>query len=190
MGGNSAYWPDLAHQGNNYFSIDFSWRNVFAGVGHSKYSQNNIPVLAAAGGKVIVSADSGPSFPNGNYIVIDHDYDGSLLTGFTTRYLHLKDRPMRSDGSPLKTGDIVSQGDQIGTMGTTGQLNGTATSTGVHLHFGVRYNNSGASSVPELAKVIMDGWLLKSFQTECSANQVTGVPIDLIRYYRSLNRAY
>ncbi|MDO8604149.1 MAG: DNRLRE domain-containing protein [bacterium] len=176
-------WYDKAHDGSNYFSVDFSWRNV-ADSGATIYgSTSNIPVLAAAGGKVIIPSDSGPTFPNGNYVVIDHDYDGNPNTGITTRYLHLKNTPA------VISGQMVLQGDQIGVMGTTGQIWNSskgiweATSTGVHLHFGARYNDSGASTISELTRVLMDGWILKSFQTECLNN-------DWNRYYRSLNRAY
>lgn len=61
--------------------------------------------------------------------------------------------------------------------------------TCAHLHFGVRYNNSGYSTVPQLAKVVMDSRILKSYQTECAVN-VNGTPTDWIRYYRSSNRLF
>ncbi len=177
--GQMPFWPDIAHQGNNYFSIDFSWRNTNNNGGATQYGDKNTPVLAAAGGK-IADYNSDESHPNGNYIVIDHDSDGNLNTGFSTRYLHLKNPPARKNGIQLKTGDVVSQGDQIGIMGATGL------GTGIHLHFGIHYNNSGSSSVSELAKVLMEGILLKSYQTECSVNS-SGSPTDWIRYYTSSN---
>ncbi len=68
-------------------------------------------------------------------------------------------------------------------------MGNTGLSNGVHVHFGVRYQNSGASSVDELAKVVMDGRLLKGYQTECSVNG-SGVPVDWNKYYRSYNTAY
>ncbi len=179
-------WPDTAHQDNNYFSIDIKWENVYNSIGPTPYGEYNTPVLAAAGGKVIVNSDSGDQYPNGNYIVIDHDGDGNLNTGFSTRYLHLQDAPRRKNGTLLQTGEIVFQGDQIGIMGTTGYLNGVPTSTGVHIHFGVRYNNSGSLTVPELTKVVMESMVLKSYQTECAVN-ANGVPISRIRYYTSTN---
>jgi hypothetical protein len=172
----------------NYFSIDFSWRGyttkdtngnpiyVYPNPDPNNNRQNNgvyIPVIAAFGGKVIAATSDAY---NGNYVVIDHDGDGILGTGFQTRYLHLQSRS-------VSEGAVVNQGDLLGYMGNTG------ISDGAHLHFGVRYQNSGAKTSPELAKVVMDGLLLKSYQTECAVNG-SGVPTDLIRYYHSSNRAY
>ncbi|OHA84484.1 MAG: hypothetical protein A2481_04210 [Candidatus Yonathbacteria bacterium RIFOXYC2_FULL_47_9] len=176
-----APWPDAAHQGNNYFAIDIAWNNS-GGV----YGQYNTPILAAAGGKVIeVGGGNNNGDLNGFYVVIDHDSDGNINTGFTTRYLHLNQAAARANGTLLAVGNSVNQGDQIGIMGTTGKtLDGTPTSTGVHLHFGVRYNNSGPSTVPDLTKVLMEGLLLKSYQTECAVD-ANGIPTSRIRYYSS-----
>lgn len=164
-------WPDAAHQGLNYFSIDL------APTGSGYVS--SIPILAAANGKII---EIGNNALNGNYIAIDHDSDGNALTGFQTRYLHLADVPKRKNGVILSVGNTVVQGDQIGIMGNTGASDGT------HLHFGIRYGNgttsSGAVTVQELAKVVMEGMILKSYQSECSTD-TNGVPITWIRRYTS-----
>ena len=58
----------------------------------------------------------------GGYMVKINHHDG-----FTTSYLHLTNYT-------VKKGDIVSQGQVIGYMGSTG------TSTGSHLHFAMTYN--------------------------------------------------
>ncbi len=139
---------DTAHANSNYFSIDFAASSSPQYIGE-------IPIYAAAAGKVI-------TFPyssyNGNYIVIDHDYDGNEATGFTTRYLHL------SRVASIANGDIVSQGQIIGYMGNTGASKGT------HLHFGVRYNGSGGSWVNELSFVKLEGLPLKQYQTEIDSS--------------------
>jgi len=185
-------WPDIYHQDStgNYFAVDFSWRNILDG-GSTVYTESSdIPILAAAGGKIVDIRSSNPNHPNGYYIVVDHDSDGNISTGFTTRYLHLKYPPARSGGTPLQLGDSVTQGEEIGVMGTTGEdAQGNPTSTGIHLHFGVRYQNSGLSTVPELAKVVMDGDILKGYQTKCSED-ADGTPLDWIRYYKSENTVY
>lgn len=184
----STPWPDTAHQDNNYFSIDISWRNKDGNGVASQYGQYNTPVLAAASGKVIdVGGGNNVGDFNGFYIVIDHDGDGNINTGFSTRYLHLKQSAARANGALLAKGDSVNQGDQIGIVGTTGKdANGVSTSTAEHLHFGVRYQNQGYSYIPELSKVIMEGMLLKSYQTECEVD-ANGVPTKRIRYYNSTN---
>lgn len=78
------------------------------------------PVLASGAGTVIKSYYSSSY---GNYIVIDHG--GGVMTG----YAHMTRRI-------ASVGDKVSAGQQIGTVGTTGN------STGNHLHFEVYINGS------------------------------------------------
>jgi len=56
----------------------------------------------------------------GNYVVIDHGF------GYTTYYAHLQT-------IKVVQGQIVTRGDQIGTLGSTGK------STAPHLHYEVRY---------------------------------------------------
>jgi len=74
------------------------------------------PIVSTANGKV-VKLDYDPN-GFGFYIDIQHKY------GFKTRYAHLQ-RQL------VEVGQIVSQGDVIGTMGNSGQ------STGAHLHYEV-----------------------------------------------------
>lgn len=75
------------------------------------------PIVAAANGKVVERKYDAMGF--GNYVVIRHPY------GFATKYAHM-------DTVYVEEGDVVSQGQKIGTMGNTGL------STGPHLHFEVR----------------------------------------------------
>jgi murein DD-endopeptidase MepM/ murein hydrolase activator NlpD len=76
-------------------------------------------VVAADGGTVIVAGwpdNSG----YGNRVVIDHG------NGYTTLYAHFAN-------VYVSNGERVSRGQTIGRMGTTGR------STGIHLHFEIRY---------------------------------------------------
>lgn len=75
-------------------------------------------VLAAASGEIVISKYS---YSGGNYIMIDHG------SGIFTVYMHLSKRY-------YDVGKEVSQGQQIGEVGSTGY------STGPHLHFGIRKN--------------------------------------------------
>jgi murein DD-endopeptidase MepM/ murein hydrolase activator NlpD len=151
--------PVSSHTGNNYYSLDFDDETKNGG------SQSNVDVLAAAGGKV---AKVTYNDDNGNYVVIDHDYDGNLSTGYSTRYLHLQNNSIK-----VTQGQNVGQGDVLGLMGGTPNYD-------VHLHFGVRYQNSGSPSVNDLQFVEMEGKRLGEFMAGCSN---TG---DL-RYYSSSN---
>ena len=92
-------------------------------VGTDFAQPGNIYIQASATGKVIL-ARSAETDGFGKVIFIEHN----LKQGkFVTVYAHLK----RVD---VRTGQIVSQGANIGLMGTTGN------STGQHLHFEIHLN--------------------------------------------------
>ncbi len=77
------------------------------------------PIYAAAGGQVIISKTGAWNGGYGNYVVIKHDNGSQTLYAHATEVL-------------VASGEWVSQGDQIATVGNTGK------STGPHLHFEVR----------------------------------------------------
>jgi murein DD-endopeptidase MepM/ murein hydrolase activator NlpD len=77
------------------------------------------PILAAAGGEVIVAKGSGWNGGYGNYVVIKHP------NGTQTLYAHMS-------STAISSGAQVSGGEVIGYVGNTGR------STGSHLHFEVR----------------------------------------------------
>lgn len=77
------------------------------------------PVLAAAAGTVIVSRVGGWNGGYGTYVVIDHG------DGTQTLYAH-------NSTNTVSVGQKVTKGQNIGTVGNTGN------STGNHLHFEVR----------------------------------------------------
>jgi len=74
-----------------------------------------VPIIATANGKV-VEADYDDGY--GNYVKIRHKY------GFYTKYGHMQ-------RTYVQAGQEISQGDVLGTMGSTG------ISTGPHLHYEV-----------------------------------------------------
>ena len=85
----------------------------------------NTPIHAARGGVVTIST-YGSSY--GNYVVIQHD------NGIATLYAHMNSRA-------VKEGDVVTQDQVIGYVGTTGS------STGNHLHFEFRVNGQRADAL-------------------------------------------
>lgn len=94
-------------------------------------------VVAVKAGTVVIStalrnaAGNYKSF--GEYVVINH-HDGTM-----TLYAH-----MLSGSRKVSPGDKVSQGQVIGTVGSTGK------STGPHLHFEVRVNGSPVNPISYL----------------------------------------
>lgn len=89
------------------------------------------PIYAASDGvvrKVVdyVSGINNCNYGYGNYIIIDH------ADGLSTLYAHMK---YGSISDSIQVGATVSQGEQIGQVGSTG------CSTGNHLHYEVRLNN-------------------------------------------------
>ena len=182
----STPWPDTAHQGNNYFSIDISPANHDTN-GNTVFT-GNIPVIAAASGVVVFAGVDNPEVGNGNYVVINHNGDVTNATGFSTRYLHMQNTAPHN--LQVQTGSLVTQGQLLGYMGNTGASNG------IHLHFGMRYATVQQGGVPAQSKgdgsassnvqyATMEGLLMKSYQTECGYNN-QGI-WTWIRYYPSNN---
>tara|TARA_X000000368_G_C23032832_1_gene713344 strand:+ start:1404 stop:2219 length:816 start_codon:yes stop_codon:yes gene_type:complete len=77
-------------------------------------------IKAMAAGKVLLSAKG--LYYTGNIVIIGHGFD------LKSMYIHMHD-------INVKEGDIVKQGDIIGTVGMTGRA------TGPHLHWNVYWNN-------------------------------------------------
>jgi RHS repeat-associated protein len=87
------------------------------------------PVVAAGGGTV-VNVSPNPSATYGNQVVIDHG------KGVNTQSAHM-------GTTSAKPGDTVKAGQQIGTVGTTGN---TPKGGDAHLHFEVRVGGSAPRS--------------------------------------------
>lgn len=94
-------------------------------------------VVAVKSGTVEISTalrySDGSYRSYGEYVVINH-HDGTM-----TLYAH-----MLSGSRTVSVGQTVSQGQVIGTVGSTGK------STGTHLHFEVRINGSPVNPLPYL----------------------------------------
>ena len=97
-------------------SAPFKGENQFNGFVHDGIdyiAEEGAPVLAAARGKILTAEFDAKK---GYYIEIAHE------EGYSTLYAHLKEMK-------VSAGDMVNQGDEIGSVGKTGQA------TGAHLHF-------------------------------------------------------
>lgn len=109
-GGGSFSWPTTGQ-----ISQGFAWYHPGADIA----SRAAPPVIAAAGGTVVV-AGWPDNYGYGNRVMVDHG------NGYQTLYAHLSN-------IYVSVGQKVSKGQAVGKMGTTGR------STGIHLHFEIRY---------------------------------------------------
>ena len=121
--GGMFHWPAPSY---TRITSPFGWR-IHPVYGDKRFhngvdmgAPGGSPILAAYDGVV---AQAGYNSSMGNYIYINHG------SGMVTIYMH-------ASALYVKQGQTVSKGDKIAAVGTTG------TSTGNHLHFGVRLNGS------------------------------------------------
>ena len=117
-------------------SSPFGWRDDPFGSGARVYHAavdlsvpQGTPIVASMGGRI---SAVGFDRTYGNYLIVTHSGD------FQTMYAHLHT-------VAVKRGDQVSQGDQIGTVGTTGR------STGPHLHFALYVNGRAVNPLDFLS---------------------------------------
>jgi hypothetical protein len=108
------------------------------------------PVGAAASGRVSRVDDEG-SVSYGRWIEIDHG------GGYTTRYAHLS-------AQRVTVGDLVSPGQLIGNVGTTGG------STGPHLHFEERLNGTAVKITVNGSQILYWGTRAYTSANTCAAN--------------------
>ncbi len=124
--GGEFCWPAPSY---TRISDDYGWRtHPILGVqqfhnGVDMAAPTGSPILAATDGEVIAATYSNTM---GNYIMIDHG------GGLFTIYMH-------ASVLYVSKGDIVSKGEEIAAVGSTGR------STGPHLHFSVRLNGGYVS---------------------------------------------
>ncbi len=106
----------------------FGSQRVYRGEPGAHHS--GVDVAAGAGAAVVAPADGvvvlagPPSFSlEGNLVIIDHGM------GLNSAFLHLA-------SSTVRVGELVRQGQPIGTVGATGRA------TGPHLHWGMKWGNA------------------------------------------------
>jgi len=112
------FMPPLENEISTVFGtkrvMNEKWTSVHRGM--DIRGKEGEQVRASNSGKVVLSEEL---FYGGNTLVLDHG------RGIFSIYMHLS-------GFNVKSGDIVSKGDAIGLVGSSGR------STGPHLHFGVK----------------------------------------------------
>ena len=124
-GGNSGNAPSVAagtwtKPANGRLTSPFGWRNI----GSGNEFHYGIDIANSSGTTIVAAGDGVVSYASalstyGNVIMVTHSLNGQV---WTTVYAHLS-------GFSVGVGDVVSKGQKIGSMGSTGR------STGPHLHF-------------------------------------------------------
>lgn len=109
VGEGNFMWPTSGSITQRY-----SWYHQAVDIANS----SNPPIVAAQGGTVVTAGWNAGGY--GNYVIIDHG------NGYKTLYAH-----MLNNSIVVRAGQVVSQGQKLGIMGSTGR------STGTHLHFEV-----------------------------------------------------
>jgi len=109
-GGGSFVWPTRGS-----LTQYFSWYHPGLDV-----ADRSAPGVVASDGGVVTVAGWPDNYGYGNRVVVDHG------NGYQTLYAHFSN-------IYVSIGQKVSRGQVIGQMGTTGR------STGIHLHFEIRY---------------------------------------------------
>lgn len=132
--GGEYIWPVPT---NGSISSGFGWRILYGqsdyhtgidiNTGNGPYIYNQ-PIVASNTG-VVTKAVYNPTRGYGNYVIIDHGGNNFTLYGHCSSLA-------------VKVGDVVSQGQTIAYVGSTGN------STGPHLHFEIRLNNKQIDPAP------------------------------------------
>lgn len=134
------------------------------------------PVLATHNGTVtrMVTIGNGDTDAGGNRIVITSD-DGVV----STSYMHLEGI---TEG--LTEGSIITEGQQIGTIGGTG--NGSTDAYAPHLHYEVRLDgvvqnpeNTDGTLMDPQAHIILDGGTLEPVSVDTQGNPPVRVEIPI-----------
>jgi len=112
-GGASFIWPT-----NGQISQNFAWYHPGVDI-----ANRQAPGIAAADGGRVTVAGWPDNYGYGNRVVIDHG------NGYQTLYAHLSN-------IYVSVGQVISRGQAIGQMGSTGR------STGIHLHFEIHYKGA------------------------------------------------
>jgi murein DD-endopeptidase MepM/ murein hydrolase activator NlpD len=109
VGEGNFMWPT-----GGVISQRYSWYHQAVDIANASHPD----ILASQGGTVVTAGWNAGGY--GNYVIVDHG------NGYRTLYGH-----MLNNSIVVKPGQVVSQGQKIGVMGSTGR------STGTHLHFEV-----------------------------------------------------
>ena len=127
-------WKDYAHPGDPSppSGVPFSFKPqlncLFQDPDYRRHTgvdfpeSQGTPVYTTMAGLVVWAGENGPW---GNLVVVENH-------GYQAWYAHF-------DSVGVYEGEVISRGDQVGTIGSTGN------STGYHLHYGIKKKQGGGS---------------------------------------------
>ena len=140
VGSGSFSWP-FSNSNRISSTMKARWGGSHNGIDIDGYALEGSSITAADSGTVITSGYDANGY--GNYVVIDHG------NGYQTLYAHM-------DSVSVSEGDVVSNGEGIGVVGSTGSA------TGTHLHFEIFSDGDRIDPLDEY----MDG----SYELEAGAD--------------------
>jgi murein DD-endopeptidase MepM/ murein hydrolase activator NlpD len=147
-------WDDFNNPAGTANS-DFSRKATNAGAGGHKNGHIGVDIFGKKGTPIVAPVDGKVKYgSNGLTVIVQDD-----KTGFSHWLGHL-------DSITVKEGEFVSAGQQVGTLGNTGNAAGTAP----HLHYNVYKTSSGFNSGEDPLD-ILKGAISKSTNTPIKKNE-------------------
>ena len=150
-------WDDFNNPAGTANS-DFTRKATNAGAGGHKNGHIGVDIFGKKGTPIVAPVDGKVKYgSNGLTVIVQDD-----KTGFSHWLGHL-------DSITVKEGEFVSAGQQVGTLGNTGNAAGTAP----HLHYNVYKTSSGFNSGEDPLD-ILKGAISKSTNTPIKKNDGDG----------------
>lgn len=166
---DTSFWRPLV---TGHRSSEYGYRSYYlggslvsdfhTGIDITTYPNSNVPVYAAAAGKVVGIVRKASC--GGNKIYINHTINGKK---YTTAYVHLR-------SILVSVGDTVTKDTQIAVMGGDPSIETwDGCSTGAHLHF-----------------MVADGWYLKDYTSWNTFVSKTYNPRNIVNFPSGGNTFY
>ena len=147
-------WDDFNNPAGTA-NTDFTRKATNAGAGGHKNGHIGVDIFGKKGTPIVAPVDGKVKYgSNGLTVIVQDD-----KTGFSHWLGHL-------DSITVKEGEFVSAGQQVGTLGNSGNASGTAP----HLHYNVYKTNSGFNSGEDPLD-ILKGAISKSTNTPIKKNE-------------------
>jgi murein DD-endopeptidase MepM/ murein hydrolase activator NlpD/predicted nucleotidyltransferase len=150
-------WDDFNNPAGTA-NTDFTRKATNAGAGGHKHGHIGVDIFGKKGTPIVAPVDGKVKYgSNGLTVIVQDD-----KTGFSHWLGHL-------DSITVKQGEFVSAGQQVGTLGNSGNASGTAP----HLHYNVFKTSSGFNSGEDPIGILKDA-ISKSTNTPIKKSEGSG----------------